>query len=234
MPTPTTPGEQAFAQYLDSIGIPFQFEQKYPGNSKVVDFRIEWGGKPCFFDVKDFQSPPLSKLRGLSTFEPHDPIRERINRCRKKFKEYKEFCCAPVFYNDGALAMLEEFDIMLGSMYGNSGFRLPVNVATGSADPDRIERTFSGGGMMVGPGGKPENTTMSALITVTTARPADDLKGTVPRVIVWHSACARIPFPADLFCGPYDTHVGLVTLEDGEIGQDITFRGSQLPPDVEY
>jgi hypothetical protein len=229
MPTPVTPGEQLFVQYLDSIGVPYHFEQKYADKSKMIDFRIEWNGKPHFFDVKDFQSPPRRRVRSLSTLQPYKPIRERIVRCRKKFKEYKAFCCAPVFYNDGALAMLEYNHVMLGSMYGDSGFRIPVDVETGTADPSRIERAYLGGGMMVGPGGKPENTTISALITLTTVRPDHDLTSIVPRVIVWHNAFARIPFPADLFCGPYDTHVGLLPLEDGGIGQDVTFRGDMLP-----
>lgn len=93
--------------------------------------------------------------------------------------------------------MLEDSTVMLGSMYGDPGYRMPVDVETGTADPSRIDRTFLGGGMMVGPGGKPENTTISALITLTTVRPDHDPNSIVPRVIVWHSACARIPFPAD-------------------------------------
>lgn len=234
MPNPATTGEQLFAQYLDSVGVSYQFEQTYAGKSKVIDFRIEWNDKPHFFDVKDFQSPPRGRIRNLSTLNPYKPIRERIVRCRKKFREYKEFCCAPVFYNDGSLIMLEHNHIMLGSMYGDSGFRIPVDVETGTADPSSIERAYLGGGMMVGPSGKPENTTISALITLTTVRPDHGLACVVPRVIVWHSACARIPFPADLFCGPYDTHVGLVQLEDGGIGQGITFRGGMLPSRIEF
>jgi len=213
--------------------MPFRFEQKYADKSKVIDFQIEWRGKPHFFELKDFQSPELGALRGFSAFSPYKPVRERIGRCRKKFKEYKEFCCAPVFYNDGALALLEECDVMLGSMYGDSGVRIPINVETGTADPSRIERAFLGGGEMVGPGGEPENTTISALITLSTIRP-DGANGVVPRVIVWHNAWARIPFPDDLFCGPFDSHFGKVQLEDGDTGQGITFRGVDLPPNMEF
>jgi len=229
VPTPATPGEQAFAHYLDSIGMPYQFEERHADKAKVIDFRIEWNGGSHFFDVKDFQSPPLRRFGSFGTFQPCKPVRERIARCRKKFKEYKEFCCAPVFFNDGALAMLEEFNVMLGSMYGEPTARIPVDVEAGAADPSGMESRFSGGGMMVGPDGEPENTTISALVTLTTVRPDHDPNSTRPRVIVWHNACARIPFPTDLFCGPYDTHVGLVQLEDGGTGQDITFRGVNLP-----
>ena len=51
----------------------------------------------------------------------------------------------------------------------------------------------------------------------------------MPRVIVWHDAVARIPFPTDLFCGAYDTHFGIVRVEDGEVEQDVTYEGNAVP-----
>ncbi len=51
----------------------------------------------------------------------------------------------------------------------------------------------------------------------------------VPRVIVWHNAVARIPFLTNLFRGPYDTHFGIVRVEDGEVEQDVTYEGSDIP-----
>jgi hypothetical protein len=51
----------------------------------------------------------------------------------------------------------------------------------------------------------------------------------VPRVIVWHNAVARIPFPTDLFCGPYDTHFGIVRVNEGAVEQDVTHEGSAVP-----
>jgi hypothetical protein len=51
----------------------------------------------------------------------------------------------------------------------------------------------------------------------------------VPGMIVWHNAFARMPFPKDLFCGPYDTHFGFVQGEEGTVVQNVTYRGSGLP-----
>lgn len=85
---------------------------------------------------------------------------------------------------------------------------------------------------MVGPGGVPENTTISALVTLTAVQL--DNGQTAPRVIVWHNAVARLPFPSDLFCGPYDSHFGIVPLEDGGTGQGLTYRGASLPPRKEF
>jgi hypothetical protein len=48
----------------------------------------------------------------------------------------------------------------------------------------------------------------------------------VPRVIVWHNAVARIPFPKTLFCGQYDTHFGIVPAAERVVEQDVTYEGS--------
>jgi hypothetical protein len=63
--------------------------------------------------------------------------------------------------------------------------------------------------------------------------PDYDLNREIPRVIVWHNAVARIPFPDDLFCGPYDTHFGIGRVERETVEQDVTYRGSALPESVE-
>jgi len=46
----------------------------------------------------------------------------------------------------------------------------------------------------------------------------------IPRVIAWHNAFARMPFPSNLFCGDYDTHYGV-----SEMRQGVTFEGTALP-----
>jgi hypothetical protein len=51
----------------------------------------------------------------------------------------------------------------------------------------------------------------------------------VPRVIVWHNGVARIPFPKILFCGPHDTHFGIVQVAEGVVEQDVTYQGSGVP-----
>ena len=90
--SPRTPGEIAFEKYLNFQHIPFDFEKEHLGKSKRPDFTIEWEGRPIVFDVKDFD-PPDSFPRGFGAFDPYPPIREKIAEGRKKFKEYKEYCC---------------------------------------------------------------------------------------------------------------------------------------------
>jgi hypothetical protein len=110
---------------------------------------------------------------------------------------------------------------MLGSMYGDSKFVLPFNTTTG--DASKMQRAFLGGGKMLSPDGKPRNTTISALITLTRIAPdfeliraltreypqipAWDIQAALqeskpdydphvflPRVIVWHNSFARMNF----------------------------------------
>jgi hypothetical protein len=64
------------------------------------------------------------------------------------------------------------------------------------------------------------------------SNPDYDPSDIVPRVIVWHNAVARIPFPVDLFCGRFDTHFGLIQDQDGNLCQQITFRGDSLPSSI--
>jgi hypothetical protein len=246
-----TPGEIVFEKFLDFHQIPFDFEKEYPGKSKRPDYSIEWEGSPVVFDVKDFD-PPDTFPMGFGAFDPYPPIREKIAQGRKKFKEYKEYCCGLVLFNAGRpLIFLDGPDIMLGSMYGDSGFTFPVDTQTGIGDASQMKQAFLGRGKMIQPHWKqPENTTISAIVVVDIIQPfmieltelmvedntvdweAEmkqripdfDPNLQVPRVIVWHNAFARIPFPPNLFCGRYDTHYGV-----HENYQGVTFEGSALP-----
>jgi len=201
---------------------------------------------------------------GRGYFDPYPRVREKIDQGRKKFKEYKDFCCALALYNpDSPLVRLEDWHIMLGAMYGDSGYTFPVNIVTGIGDADARRPAFLGRGKMLRPKlDTPQNTTIAALITLTVIHPyrvrlvemigaslqtgtrasLDELKTAllrdrldpelvIPRVIVWHNAFARLPFPPDLFCGPYDTHFGVVRGEDG-VFNAVTFRSGSLPESV--
>jgi len=201
--------------------------------------------------VKDFD-PPDHFPMGFGQFDPYPPIREKIDQGRDKFKQFKEYCCGLVLFNAGRpFIFLDGPDIMLGSMYGDAGFTFPVNTETGAGDANQLKQAFLGRGKMIRPKeSKVQNTTLSAIITVDIIQPflmqltdlmvedstrdwETELRQTipdfdpnleVPRVIVWHNAVARIPFPANLFCGDYDTHFGVMAFEQG-----VTYEGSALP-----
>jgi len=253
-----TEGEKLFEQYLASQNLPFKFEAEHSGKKKRPDYSLEWKGHPILADVKDFA--PLEQIpTGFMTFDPYTAIREKIEQGRDKFREFKDVSCALVLCNFGnPFAQLEEPHIMLGAMYGDSGFTFPVNISTGVGDDSKLRSAFLGRGKMIRPHwSKPQNTTIAGLITLTTLKPhyekfkeslrsADDrdvesclqeldstipnfdLEFSVPRVIVWHNGFARMPLPTELFCGAYDTQFGVVKDEEGTF-QRATFRGSQLP-----
>jgi hypothetical protein len=251
-----THGEILFEQYLESQGLPFEFEKEHASKSKRPDYTIKWDGKTIIFDVKDFD-PPEKFPTGFGFIDPYTRIREKIDQGRDKFKEYKEFCCVLVLHNAGQpFVSLHEPDIMLGAMYGDAGFKFPVDTSTGVGDASQLKRAFLGRGKMIRPNwSQPQNTTLSALVTVVSIQPhflrlLDLVEGNprrdneaeirtivsdydpafaVPRVIVWHNAVARRPFPTNLFRGVYDTHFGIVRVEEEEVEQDVTYEGSKVP-----
>lgn len=198
--------------------------------------------------MKDFERyTPL----GFGFYDPYPRIREKIQEGREKFQEFKEFPCSLVLKNNcNVLVDLETADIMLGSMYGDSGFTFPVDTKQGRA-VGPLKRAFLGRGKMVRPT-YTQNTTISALITLrhvavgmrqyrqmlkklpglsideTLAAAAErfpnfDLGEKQLGVIVWESAVARIPLSRELFTGPYDERWGV----DGNY-QSVVFRGQRL------
>jgi hypothetical protein len=251
-----TKGEIVFEDYLNFQGIPFDFEKEHPGKSKRPDYAIEWEGKTIVFDVKDFD-PPDAPLSGFGAFDPYPPIREKIDQGRDKFKQFKEYCCGLVLFDAGRpLLLLDSPDVMLGSMYGDSGFSFPVNTTTGIGEASQTKQKFLGRGKMIRPNwSQAQNTTLSAIIVVSMIKPfliemtdlmvenpGIDIEAEmrqripnfnpdidIPRVVVWYNGVARIPFPSTLFRGDYDTHYGIVRAEDGVIEQGVTYEGSAVP-----
>ena len=250
-PAPNTSGELLFRNYLDAMRYSYEFEREFPGKSKRPDYTITKNDGLFLFDVKDFA--PYTPL-GFGFYDPYPRIREKIEEGREKFKEFKEYPCSLVLKNNGnALVDLQTPDIVLGSMYGNAGFKVPVYVGDGPMPAERpdVEHAFLAGGKMIRPTHY-QNTTISALITLrhvalgmrqyrTIAKKSPNLSmedtlaaaaEAFPNfdvgerrlgVIVWENAVARIPLSRDLFTGPYDERWGY-----GDGHQSIVFRGEKL------
>jgi hypothetical protein len=164
---PTTTGELLFQTYLEAMHYPYEFEKQFPGKKRKPDYTVTKNGV-FLFDVKDFA--PYAPLGG-GAFDPYPQIREKIHAGKKKFKEFKEFPCSLVLKNNGNVFVnLESRDIMLGSMYGNAGFIVPICLGNGPmpGDAPPVERAFLGDGKMFshGKADNASNTTISALITL--------------------------------------------------------------------
>ncbi len=149
---------------------------------KRPDFTIRWGGVDCFFDVKDREGsddnspveypsaaeaeeePPV--CRGVDP--PYRWIREQVEQGRRKFKEFKGSPCSIVMFSaNGWGHDLLENDFVLGAMYGDYGLVVPLDHTTGRFDATKAESRYLDGGKMIRPGWRaPQNTTLSALITL--------------------------------------------------------------------
>lgn len=230
-------GEVLFEQYLSSQGLTdWEFEKEHPGKSKRPDYTIQID-REYLFDVKEFQPQVLSADVGF--YEPYGGIRNKIEEGRRKFQEFKDWPCSLILYNDGnaPLVHLTAPHIMFGAMLGNAGIVMPYNPDTGSANRDAMRSSFLGGGKMIRPQTiEPQNTTISALITlryvgVGQARFQAHMHENEKRcrvlgegwltlkvdfdrterqlgVVVWENPFARIPLSRDIFRGAYDERYG--------------------------
>lgn len=164
VPTPSTAGELLFQSYLERMQYRYEFEKDFPGTSKRPDFSV-FMDREYLFDVKDFD--PCTPLGG-GAYDPYTRIREKILAGRKKFKSFKEYPCSLVLRNNGhALVDAETPIVMLGAMYGDSGFRIPIDTVTGTASGEPTH-AFLGRGRMFSHGNadNPHNTTISSLVTL--------------------------------------------------------------------
>jgi hypothetical protein len=161
-------GEQLFELYLQSQGIHFEREPELPGIRQRIDFVVEHptGGK-LLLEVKDIENEPLAP-GGFGFFDPYKPIRTHIEAGKKKFKNTAGYTCALVLAAPpGTFVMLEDPRIMMGAMYGDLGFQLPVNTGTGGVNADAVRAIYiPGKGKMIRRT-EVQNTRISALIAVT-------------------------------------------------------------------
>lgn len=162
-----TVSERAFREYLSKRGLDPRYEERPPGIKRPVDHSLELGGKTIRFDVKEWEpkGPPI----GAGAFDPYKPIREKIEKAREKFKQYKrrgEPCVLVLWHNGPELIMLDAMTIF-GAMLGNVGMVFPFDTQTGVGDTSCTELTFLEGGRMVHhtPSGtvRLQNTTISAI-----------------------------------------------------------------------
>jgi hypothetical protein len=226
-----TPGELAFEEYLNAQGIAFEYEPPLSFTTKVVDYVVDHhthGG--IYFEVKDITRWPLQGMGSFFQFDPYEPIRSHIEAGKKKFKDFSDQLCVLVLFSQ--VMNLMEPHVMMGAMYGNLGFTIPVDIETGVADASEIESKFLvGEGKMVRPS-EYQNTRIAALISLVSyntfpkealkyirsddgrspeERESDALSGRAgisqePTLCctVWENGTAKRRLPQDLFRGPMD------------------------------
>jgi hypothetical protein len=158
-----TVGEKTFEHYLDARGIKHEFERLMPGKKRPPDYTI-FRDREYLLEVKDFEATDVPEA---GAYDAYARIRSKIDSARKKFQEYEGYpCCLVLYNNDARLVDVETPHIVLGAMYGNVGVVVPFNAETGEPTGDEYQ-AFLGGGKMIRPHWKnPENTRISALISL--------------------------------------------------------------------
>ncbi len=224
MPMNKPVSERLFEQYLLSQGLTdYDYEKPWDGIPMRPDYSVYLQDTTYIFDVKEFDEQPIPT--GLFFRDPYARIRQKINHVRNQFKYFKDKSCCLVLCSFDPLVDLYDSIIVFGAMYGDLGLSIPFDMEKGSAIEDASKQTFLNRGKMFRlESSQPQNTTISALITLRNLQVGrirrevlDDLTGgeesnideMQPSVIVWENAFARVPFPRNLFTGPYDERWGL-------------------------
>jgi hypothetical protein len=164
---PNTESENLFEEYLTEHGyVDWTHERPVEGKRKRPDYRLELGGFFHFFEVKEFDAR-LPSFGGRS-YDPYEPIRQKIHQVRRQFMEYKESPCSLVLANpNAAFVHLCDPSVILGAMLGNLGYTVPIGA---KAEEDRSSRdVFLIGGKMVNEKRRePQNTTVSSIVVLET------------------------------------------------------------------
>jgi len=194
-----------FEQYLFSQGLDtFEYEKNWEGIPTHPDYTVSHNNELYIFDVKEFEAQPFPS--GTFAVEPYGRIREKINAAYTQFKYFKDKPCCLVLYTHDPFVRLREPAVVLAAMYGDLGFTTLYNTQTGSAVPGSTKRAFLKDGKMFRyESRRAQNQTFSALITLRYVYGGQQKH---LGVIVWENDFARIEFPHDMFCGPYDERWG--------------------------
>ena len=172
---PTTESEKLFDTYLESNGyLRREFEPSIPGGSQRPDFVVHWNSHKLLFEVKERQGN-----ESVASGSPYERIRQEIHKARRKFTDFKEYCCSLVIYNAGDrhTSLLPQF--VFAAMLGDGAFSIPVNLQDGTIERDEVASIFlPRGGKMIRSyrTGHYENTTISSVIILkTTSVPTEAL-----------------------------------------------------------
>ncbi len=226
--------EKIFEQYLDSNGFQdkWTYEPSMPGKSRKPDYLLNYNDKRCFFEVKELRKKP-NEPELPACIDPYASLRTEIDEVRKKFKEYKDYCCSLVVYNESDIPSKLYPINVFGAMLGDLGIKSDWNPNAGEGVEGSERSVFLKGGKMIDyKRRQPQNTTLSAIIVLEEFRDNIEIekatneevkkKGReltvledidiaweyhsteVIRVRVFDNPFARIVFPEELFNGPFD------------------------------
>ncbi len=230
IPPMRTTGEKTFEAYLDSREIKYKFEELQAGKKRPPDYTI-FHDREYLLEVKDFDPTDVPEA---GAYDGYARVRSKIDSARKKFKEYEGHPCALVLYNnDARLVDVTTPDFVLGAMYGNVGIVVPFDPETGEAKGQEYQ-AFLGGGKMIRPHWKnPENTRISALISLRyvdvgqmrlneyVSKIETTETDRVKRAVEVHKQLSKAKLDFD----PEEKHLGVIVWENA-------FAANRLPRDL--
>jgi hypothetical protein len=134
-----TPGEALFEEYLQILGLKFEYEP--PIGSRRPDFLVHSSAGDVLCEIKDFELNDEDRaeldaaLAGKNTFSsrslPFSRIQLRIRAASRQLREFKgKYPCLVVLFDPAAVAYLMNVTV-LGAMYGEVKLRVPIDINGG-------------------------------------------------------------------------------------------------------
>lgn len=161
--------ELLFEEYISEYGLGCpEHEPPFPRTTRRIDYRLPHRGQMLWFEVKEFDEDiRMLDENGSGAYDPHIAIRTKIGKAAAKFRDYDGECCSLVLFNERLnLVDICTPRIVLGAMLGSVGFRIPINLETGT-EAGPVTNIFMDGGKLIHPYVKtPQNTTISAVIAL--------------------------------------------------------------------
>jgi hypothetical protein len=125
-----TESEEKFEQYL--TGQNLTWNRIPESNRKEPDYTVRHGGSNCIFEVKEFDEPETKPVGGYS---PLPPIRDRINRAREKFTEYRKYCCGVVLWGSKSIYRTAHQSVVFPAAFGEGVNTEPEDFVDAGAEP---------------------------------------------------------------------------------------------------
>lgn len=224
------PSDLLFEKYLRGQDISFEYEPELPETRNRIDYLIAHEAVGTVYcEVKQIEVPRPEG--SFFMFDPYSPVRNHIHDGVKQFKGLADTVNALVFAaGPGSFINLDTPTTMLGAMYGDFAFRVPLSIGPDKPAGEITSGFTPGKGRML-PHGRPQNTRISAIVSLQNyyvrakeglaylntddgRSKADRFRDLeegrvsfpeyVPCVTVWENAFAKKRFPEDLFRGPMD------------------------------
>jgi hypothetical protein len=151
-----TESEEKFEQYLSGQNLPWT---RIPeSNRKQPDYAVRHRDGNCVFEVKEFDEP---ETRPVGGFSPLPPIRDRINRAREKFTNYRDSCCGVVLWGSKSIVRTAHQSVVFPAAFGENLNSEPDVFVDPGAEP-RSYRFFGKAALT-----PTQNTTVSAIAILT-------------------------------------------------------------------